>query len=191
MLRRSLFGLWLASGLLTCLLTGCAMAPPASSGGPALVQRTTHGVVHVSAPDFETLAYGVAYAHAQDNVCQTAQQLVTVRGQRARWFGTGNGLMGLRALPNEQIDLFMAAHMDDAALQRATASNSRDAHARSRGYVAGYNRFLADHAGRLPPACTADNSPSRRKSAAVIGCTQGWLLQAGGKRPAWSARKRL
>ena len=38
--------------------------------------------VHISAPDIETLSYGVAYAHAQDNVCQTAQALVTVRGER-------------------------------------------------------------------------------------------------------------
>src|SRR6185369_13782747 len=41
------------------------------------IQRTAHGVAHVEAPDYESLAYGVAYAHAQDNVCQTADHLLT------------------------------------------------------------------------------------------------------------------
>jgi acyl-homoserine-lactone acylase len=120
----------------------------------ATIQRTTHGVPHISAPDMETLAYGVAYAHAQDNVCQTAQQLLTVRGQRARYFGaSATALLGRRMLPNEQIDFFIAAHMDDAALARAWSQTSADVQAMVRGYVAGYNRYLADHTGKLPAAC--------------------------------------
>ncbi|MFY9509341.1 MAG: penicillin acylase family protein, partial [Rubrivivax sp.] len=138
-------------------LAGCASSPGGSdittAERTARIVRTTHGVPHISAPDLESLAYGVAYAHAQDNVCMTAQQLVTVRGQRARWFGNANALFGLRALPNEQIDFYVAAQMDDAALDRIWARASADAQALGRGYVAGYNRFLADQAGRLPAAC--------------------------------------
>jgi acyl-homoserine-lactone acylase len=111
-------------------------------------------VPHISAPDPETLAYGVAYAYAQDNVCMTADQLVTVRGERARWFGGATpGCWARRMFPNEQIDLFIAAHMDDAALERAWASASAESQALARGYVAGYNRYLADQAGKLPAAC--------------------------------------
>jgi len=151
------------------LLAACAGAPPpgerpgrspqppepaAATQRAATVQRTANGVAHVSAPDFEALAYGMAYAYAQDNVCLTAQHLVTVRGERARTFGAArSGLLGLRPLPNEIIDLFIAAHMDDAALARAAAAQSAESQALSRGYVAGYNRYLADNAGRLPPAC--------------------------------------
>ena len=134
------------------------LSRPAASAGEArtaTLQRTAHGVAHISAPDAETLAYGVAYAHAQDNVCQTADQLVTVRGERGLHFGAGNARLGMRLLPNRQIDLFIAAHMDDAALDRQWASASAEARALSRGYVGGYNRFLADHAGRLPAACNA------------------------------------
>jgi acyl-homoserine-lactone acylase len=135
-------------------LASCA-TPGGDAGRTATLQRTAHGVAHISAPDFETLAYGVAYAHAQDNVCQTAQQLVTIRGQRSATFGpTARGLLGLRPLPNEQVDLFIAAHMDDAALERAWRTQaSADAMALARGYVAGYNRYLADHVGKLPAAC--------------------------------------
>lgn len=133
-------------------LAACATTP-GGDAPTARIVRTTHGVPHISAPDLETLAYGVAYAHAQDNVCMTAQQLVSVRGQRSRWFGNASALFGLRALPNEQIDFYVAAQMDDAALARSWAAASADAQALARGYVAGYNRFLADQAGRLPAAC--------------------------------------
>jgi acyl-homoserine-lactone acylase len=112
-------------------------------------------VPHITAPDNETLAYAVAYAHAQDNVCQTAQQLVTVRGERSRFFGgSALGLLGRRMLPNEVIDLFVAAHMDDQALETAWKKDaSATTLAMVRGYVAGYNRYLADRAGDLPAAC--------------------------------------
>jgi acyl-homoserine-lactone acylase len=137
------------------LVAACATPGGGDAGRTATIQRTANGVAHISAPDFETLAYGVAYAHAQDNVCQTAQQLVTIRGERSATFGpAARGLLGLRPLTNEQIDLFIAAHMDDAKLERDwRAQASADAHAMARGYVAGYNRYLADQAGKLPAAC--------------------------------------
>lgn len=139
------------------LLCACATSgdPVAHDARTAVIRYTAHGVPHITAPDAETLAYGIAYAHARDNVCQTAEQLVTVRGQRSRFFGGGkaSGLLGRRVLPNEQTDLFIAAHMDDAALERAWAGVSPEAQAMARGYVAGYNRYLSDRAGRLPVAC--------------------------------------
>ena len=135
------------------LLSACATV-----GGPdartASIQRTANGVAHITAPDPETLAFGMAYAYAQDNVCMTADQLVTVRGERARYFGAATpGLLARRMFPNEQIDLFIAAHMDDAALARAWAGASAETQAMARGAVAGYNRYLSDAAGKLPAAC--------------------------------------
>lgn len=137
------------------MLTACAN-PPGSPGNDrsATIERTTYGIPHITAPDPESLAYGVAYAYAQDNVCMTADQLVTARGQRSATFGGKTiGLLGRRYLPNEQIDLFMAAHMDDAALARSWAATSAQVQSMERGYVAGYNRFLADNATRLPKEC--------------------------------------
>lgn len=144
---------FLAAAAAAAGLAGCAHAP-AGADRTATVQRTTHGVAHISAPDVGTLAFAVAYAHAEDNACQTAQQLVTVRGERSRWFGaTAQGQLGLRMLPNEQADLFIAAHMDDAALERAWRGASADAQAMAQGYVDGYNRFLAERGTTVPARC--------------------------------------
>ena len=111
------------------LLVACATSPSAPTANQdartATIQRTAHGVPHISAPDPETLAYAMAYAYAQDNVCLTANQLVTVRGERSRYFGAATpGLLSRRMLPNEQIDLFIAAHMDDAALAERARKTS-------------------------------------------------------------------
>jgi acyl-homoserine-lactone acylase len=147
-----------AALLVAVVLTGCASdrgasAPSSASARTVSIVRTAHGIPHISAPDLETLAYGIAYAQAEDNVCQTARQLVTVRGERARWFGPAAlGLLGIRMLPNEVADTFIAAHMDDAKLARSVAEGSEAAQL-SRGYVAGYNRFLADRGGNLPAGC--------------------------------------
>jgi acyl-homoserine-lactone acylase len=118
------------------------------------ITRTSHGVAHIEAADDEGIGFGIGYAHAQDNVCATADHLVTLRGERSRWFGAEtSGLLGMRTLPNRVIDLFVRAHMDDTKLARAWGVASPEARARARGVVAGYNRFLEDAGRRLPPEC--------------------------------------
>lgn len=132
--------------------TSDAVAPPPSD--VVQISRTANGVAHIVAANPEMLAYGVAYAHAQDNVCQTAEGLVTIRGERAEYFGAKTmGQLGLRELLNEQIDLFVKAFVDDDAVARAAMQWSSDANAMARGYVAGYNRYLVEHIGQLPAAC--------------------------------------
>ena len=140
--------------LSTALLAACASPPAGTDARTATIARSANGVAHISAPDPETLAYAMAYAYAQDNVCMTADQLVTVRGERSRYFGgSTQGLLARRMFPNEQIDFFIAAHMDDAALERAWGAASAESQALARGAVAGYNRYLADQVGKLPAAC--------------------------------------
>ncbi|MEX1266378.1 MAG: penicillin acylase family protein, partial [Woeseia sp.] len=90
--------------LIASLVAGCG--GPSEPQRAVEIQRTDHGVAHITAPDYEALAYGVAFAHAEDNVCQTAEHLVTIRGERSRYFGADErGLLGLRMLPNETIDI--------------------------------------------------------------------------------------
>ena len=144
-----------SAAALATLLAACA-STPAPGSRSVQIERTTYGVAHVNAPDYEGIGYGVAYAYAQDNVCMTAEHMLTLRGERSQYLGAqGTGELGLGRLPNPQIDLFIRAHMDDAALARANEAASADLQASVRGYVAGYNRYLQDAtaAGTLPEAC--------------------------------------
>lgn len=142
----------IAACVISTITAGCGVTP--NPGKSVEIQRTAHGIAHIEAPDYESLAYGIAYAHAEDNVCQTANQLVTIRGERSRFFGAERqALLGLRVMPNEQIDIFIRAHMDDAALSRTGDAVSPEAQAMARGYVDGYNRYLHDRSSVLPAPC--------------------------------------
>ncbi|MGC4394611.1 penicillin acylase family protein [Hydrogenophaga sp. T2] len=174
----TLLPLVLAGALAAC--SSLPSGPSGTAGGSATIVRTAHGVPHITAPDLETLAFGVAYAQAQDNVCQTADHLLTVRGERSLFFGEkGTGILGVRTLPNPVIDAFVAAHMDDAALTRLWAASSPAGQAQARGYVAGYNRFLQDHAGKLPAACNGQPWVRPMALTDYYRATEAIQVQAG------------
>ena len=130
----------------------------------AEIARTSYGVPHVRSNNFSGLGYGLAYAYAQDNVCMFADTLLTVRGERARFFGptahatrAANGEYGAVIdyldLPNEASDFFFKGYLDIEQLKAGYASVDREARDLLDGYVSGYNRYLKDYAGRMPAAC--------------------------------------
>jgi acyl-homoserine-lactone acylase len=130
----------------------------------AELSRTTHGVAHVRANDFRGLGYGLAYAYAQDNVCMFADSLLTARGERSLFFGpqaratqrTGEeyaAASGYLDLKNETSDFFFKGYLDIEQLRAGYAAGSKEPRELVEGYVAGYNRYLKDYAGKYPAAC--------------------------------------
>ncbi|MEX5748537.1 penicillin acylase family protein [Massilia sp. X63] len=128
------------------------------------VARTSHGVPHVQATDFRSLGYGLAYAYAQDNVCMFADSLLTVRGERSRFFGaearprqrTGDeygGGSGFMDLKNEDSDFFFKGYIDLDRLRADYAAGPAEPRQLLEGFAEGYNRYLKDQAGKLPAAC--------------------------------------
>ncbi len=128
------------------------------------VARTSHGVPHVQATDFRSLGYGLAYAYAQDNVCMFADSVLTVRGERSRFFGAearprqrlgdeyggGSGFMDLK---NEDSDFFFKGYLDIDQLRAGYRAGPAEPRQLLEGYVDGYNRYLKDYASKLPAAC--------------------------------------
>lgn len=53
------------------------------------IARDPFGVRHITAADWGSLAFGQGYALAEDRACTMLDQIVKVRGERARWFGPG------------------------------------------------------------------------------------------------------
>lgn len=150
-----------------CGKSGRDPAPPLPQPKPQLaaeVTRTSFGIAHIRADNFKSLGYGLAYAYAQDNVCMFADSLLTVRGERSRFFGAElpatapkNGEYGAASdfmdLKNEDSDFFFKGYLDTEQLRAGYASGSREANDLLAGYAAGYNRYLKDYAGKLPSAC--------------------------------------
>jgi acyl-homoserine-lactone acylase len=169
------------SPLLLCaaLLAACGDKPgsttaPQPPQPPARfsteLARTSNGVAHISADNFLGLGYGLAYAYAEDNVCMLADSMLTVRGERSRFFGGDamptrgvNGEYGVAIdyldehgfdLKNEDSDFFFKGYLDLEQLRAGYAAGSQDIRDLLEGYAAGYNRYLRDHAGALPAACS-------------------------------------
>lgn len=136
------------------LLTAALFTVPAMASeidGIEIV-RTSHGIPHITAPDYRKLGFGIGYAYATDNGCLLAEQVVTVNGERSLHFGKdGTALVGVDRFPNLTSDIFHRTYMDD----RALAAAWRQATPRSRqlleGFADGYNHHLrvagADGAG--------------------------------------------
>jgi len=174
------FCLTASCAALSALIGACANAPTVGSR-TVTIERTTFGIAHIAAPDWEGIAYGTAYAHAQDNICQTAERLLTLRGERSQFLGAqALGDLGLGQLPNAQIDLFIRFHMDDEALSRAAATADQEVQSALRGYVAGYNRYLADVGPNgLPDACRAKPWVRPMTTADLSRATELSVIQGG------------
>jgi acyl-homoserine-lactone acylase len=57
----------------------------------ATIVRTTDGVPHITGATVTDAAFGQGYASGEDRACDLADQVVKIRGERARWFGAGDG----------------------------------------------------------------------------------------------------
>ncbi|MBP2320237.1 acyl-homoserine-lactone acylase [Kibdelosporangium banguiense] len=125
----------------------------------AIVRYTENGIPHIKANSFPDLGYGYGYAAAKDNICQIADLYVTLGAQRSRYFGAdspaGPALGG--AATNLASDLYFQQVNDSEQVEQAIARPAplgprREAREVVRGYVAGYNRFVAER-NISDPAC--------------------------------------
>lgn len=145
--------------LAAATLGGCATGNGnwSETGLSAEIRRTSYGIPHIRANDYASVAYGMAYAYAQDNVCLMANQVVTVSGDRSATFGPDAMTdVSFKPMRNADADAFFRAILDDDAIQAGVAAQSAEAHELVRGYIAGYNRYLRDTPPSQRPAACRD-----------------------------------
>ena len=138
--------------LIIALFAGCATLP--SNELRATIRTTSHGVPHVKADDYAGVGFGAGYAFARDAVCDIAGRFVTVNAQRSRYFGpdakVDTGPYTVSAFPsNLESDFVWQMLLDDQVVEKelslpAPLGPTPEARELVRGYVAGYNKYLAD-----------------------------------------------
>ena len=142
--------------------------PPANAPGSgtgtdgefdARITRTDFGIPHIVADDYGSLGYGFGYAFAEDNICVLLEDLVTIRGERARYFGR-DGSYTIRAngatTGNIDSDFFWKLVATDEAVQRLNDSASAQVRDATAGYAAGLNRYIRE--------LQADEHPGRHEA---------------------------
>lgn len=129
------------SGLLFCLSINAQAQLPAGQAGTE-IRRTTFGVPHIRAQNERGLGYGIGYAYAQDNLCLLANEVVTVNGERSRYFGPEQQTTEQRNnLASDVFFTWLNTPQAVAAFWKAQTPQIRQL---VEGYVAGYNRFLME-----------------------------------------------
>ncbi len=183
----------LPAALAAALLAGAA-APAAAAGYRAEIARTAHGIAHIRAADWGGLGFGEAYAYLEDNLCLIADKVVTVSGERSRWFGAeGTTNVAFNDVPNLESDVFFRAAFDMPELRKRFARTSPAFREMTAGYVAGWNRFLAEHpAASRPEACrgaewvrpiTVDDMLRLNEEKMIQASGGAWLRQTTGAAP--------
>src|SRR3954467_3885100 len=111
---------------LACALILALVVPAAASAAKddtysATIKRTQYGIPHITGKTFGDLGYGYGYAFAKDNICSMADQYVTVRAERSKFFGTdgtyiqrGNGT----TVKNLDSDFFWQRIIDDGVVEQ-------------------------------------------------------------------------
>ena len=150
---------------LTSLVAVLFSATAATAAGPsAEIRRTAHGIPHIKATSYEGIGLGYGYAFAQDNLCVMADTYATVNAQRSRFFGPDNKIQnrgnGSEAV-NLNSDFFYQRIIDSKVIDGLLAQNAPvgplpELRETVKGYVLGYNEYLASiggAAGVKDPAC--------------------------------------
>lgn len=159
--RAVLFGVVMA-------LSGAA-ANSSSAEMQAEIRWTRFGVPHVKAANYESLGFGYGYALAPHRLCLLADRILTLRGERSRWFGADAPVVaGFLPTNNLNSDLFHRAQLPAEEVAAATESLSADARAIASGYAAGFSRYVTELTERQrADACQGAPIPTMEQSDVV------------------------
>ncbi|MFW3165419.1 acylase [Pseudomonas syringae pv. syringae] len=154
-MSRPLCGFLFAGLSFAVVLPAQALVEPGNQAARAEIRRTGFGVPHIVAANERGLGYGIGYAYAQDNLCLLANEVVTVNGQRSRYFGPDKATLEQRN--NMASDLLFQWLNTPQALADFWNAQPLEIRQLMQGYVAGYNRSLDEQkATGLPQPCAAE-----------------------------------
>ena len=152
-ISRQLTGLAVAGMLFGLSLSAHAFSPSIDTS--AEIRRTGFGVPHIRAQDERGLGFGIGYAYAQDNLCLLANEIVTVNGQRSRYFGPDQFTVEERE--NRVSDVFFNWLNTPEAVNTFWQAQTAPVRDLVQGYAAGYNRYLAERRQQgLPQQCQGE-----------------------------------
>ncbi|WJM88762.1 acylase [Pseudomonas brenneri] len=141
------------------------------------IRRTAFGIPHIRASDERGLGYGIGYAYAQDNLCLLANEVVTVNGQRARYFGAEQATLEERN--NLTSDVFFTWLNTPQAVAAFWKAQTPQVQQRLEGYVAGYNRYLQERGATGRPMQCQGAWVRPINTADLVKLTRRLLVEGG------------
>jgi acyl-homoserine-lactone acylase len=150
------------AALSTALVLPTAAAAASHSGSGIEIRRTEYGIPHILAHNYSDLGFGYGYAFAQDNACQMADRVLTLRGERSRYLGAAatnnDSLNGTDT--NLDSDIYFQALLSSGTVEHLLSQPvplgpTKALRQLVDGYAAGFDRWLKDiGVAHLPdPSC--------------------------------------
>ena len=185
----------LSAVAVAAILAACSSSDSPPPELSATIRTTSYGVPHVVADNFKSAGFGYGYVFAQQNICLYAEELVTLRGERAQYFGATGGYLGQLGTisGNVDSDFFYKLLMTKAQADRIKAESSQAARDIVVGFAAGYNRYLSDTGvANLPAECkgaewvkpmSEDEAYLRLTQAAIAGSSLNFINSIGAAQP--------
>lgn len=185
----------LSAVAVAAILAACSSGDDPAPEYAATIRTTSYGVPHIVADNFKGAGFGYGYAFAQQNICLYAEELVTLRGERAQYFGAAGGYLGQLGTisGNVDSDFFYKLLMTKAQAERLKAESSQSARDIVTGFAAGYNRYLSDTGvANLPTECrgaewvkpmSEDEAYLRLTQAAIAGSSLNFINSIGAAQP--------
>ncbi len=134
--------------LVIALIAGCSKGQPEEQYSVD-IRWTSYGIPHVLADDWGSLGYGFAYSTAVDGICVFAKELSTANGTLSADFGPSD--------EHFASDVFHRSVLTDGRLTHHRAAVPAEAAEYNEGFIAGYNRYLQDYAGKMPASCNGES----------------------------------
>ena len=103
----------------------------------AQIKRGSFGVPHITGEDYGDIGYGYGYVHAEDNLCVLAEDLITIQGERARYFGR-DGTYTLQANGNTSNNVESDFFWRHVATAERVAALAADASPEAAAATAGF-----------------------------------------------------
>lgn len=163
---------------LVAFSVGAVPVQSATADTSAQIRRTTYGVPHIVAKDERGLGYGIGYAYAQDNLCLLANEVLTVSGERSRYFGAKGKTLEQR--DNLASDVFFTWLNTPAAVDAFLQAQPAPVRALLAGYASGFNRALAERRSQgLPAECGTGEWLRPISSEDLVRLTRRLLAEGG------------
>ena len=185
----------LSAVAVAAILAACSSSDDPVPEYSATIRTTSYGVPHIVADNFKSAGFGYGYVFAQQNICLYAEELVTLRGERAQYFGATGGYLGQLGTVSGNVDsdFFYKLLMTKAQADRIKAESSQAARDIVVGFAAGYNRYLSDTGvANLPAECkgadwvkpmSEDEAYLRLTQAAIAGSSLNFINSIGAAQP--------
>jgi len=154
-----------------------SMAANASSYANTVIERTGHGIAHVTANSYKGIGFGVGYAYTQDNRCVLAHRIAQVNGRLAEQVGADKlerMLAEAHIMPSQLMDAFFRSYFDTKTIQKNFSKEPKSVRDLAEGYAAGANQYLKEHPKLA--ACEAVNFTSK---VTVDDIYRMWMATAG------------